>query len=266
MAKKNESRNKSTWTSSISHTNMLIWEIGNFEDWWSSRRIVKLEYQEGDLTKMDNAFEIEITKNWKESYHSPTMNWFIDGVPHEFEIAVLKYDSYDKHDDDHNLMMAISIYYKGPSDSVLINLSFCIKGTDVDYENSLITKKLGRNCYSDCRIINNHSLMTNKNLFLADGRLTFQCFIEIIKFQHFAEIDQLETNIRSRRTWNRCLPEYLHLSHKESASDAQSDFQKLKEQLKSKLKEIETKLVKIETKIEVEVALKIEIEKLKIVK
>ena len=137
---------------------------------------------------MENAYAAEIPKHWIESFHSPTMNWFIDGMHHEFEIAVLKYDSYDKHDDDHNLMMAISMYYKGPSDSIIINLSFCIKGTGVDYENSLITKKLERHCYSDCRIINNHSLMTNKNLILDKGRLTFQCFIEIIKFQHFAEI------------------------------------------------------------------------------
>ena len=108
--------------------------------------------------------------------------------------------------------------------------------------------------------------MTNKNLFLADGRLTFQCFIEIIKFQHFEEIDQLETNIRSSRTLNRCLPEYLDFSPKESASDAGADFQTLKKQLKLKLKEIEKKLVKIETKIEVEVKLKIEMEKLKMVK
>ena len=212
-------------TNSVSYKKLLAWEIENFEDWWSSSRIAVLGREEGSSTSMDEENRIKARTNWRESSHSPTMNLVIEGIYHEFEVAVLKYDSYDRHDDDHNLIMGISVYYKGPSESIIIKPSFCIKGTD-DYAEDLFTaQELSKNSYSDCRTFNNHSLMNNKKLILTEGWLTIQCFIEIVTLHVFSE-NHLphETKIHSRKPWSRNLPEFLDFSGKASELDAFSDF------------------------------------------
>ena len=149
----------------------------------------------------------------------------VDRIYHEFEVAILKYDVYDKYEDDHNLMMGISIHYKGPSESVITKPSFCIKGNEHTYGNSLAAKELRTNGYSDCRIFSNSSLMDNKNLCLRDGRLTIQCILEIFTFNNVSDIIRFETKIQSGKTWDQYLPNYLDFSHTESKLDTFSDFE-----------------------------------------
>ena len=102
MANIGTHQSKSVRTNSLSYKKLLAWEIENFEDWWSSSRVAVLGCEEGSSTSMDEENEIKAQKNWRESSHSPAMNFVIEGIYHEFEVAVLKYDSYDRHDDNHN--------------------------------------------------------------------------------------------------------------------------------------------------------------------
>ena len=212
MAKRSEYEQTSVETNSICYRKDLSWAIEKFEDWWSSRRIASSE------------------QDRRVSTHSPAMCLIIDGMYHEFEVAILKYDSYDRYDDDHNLMMGISIFYKGPSESVIIKPSFYIKGNEDNIpfgneRNLLKAKELRKDCYSDCRIFSECSLMDNKNILLTEGRLAIQCILEIVTFKDVSDIVQLETKIRSRKTWDQYLPEYLDISCTESKLDAFSDFE-----------------------------------------
>ena len=126
MAEMYEDEDASVRTKSVSYKKLLSWEIENFEDWWSSRIVAKSEREGNAFSTMGEEIQTEIPKNWRKSCHSPPINFLVEGKWHELEVAVLKYDSYDRYDNDHNLMMGISIYYRGPSESIIIKPVFSI--------------------------------------------------------------------------------------------------------------------------------------------
>ena len=80
---------KSVRTNSVSYKKLLSWEIENFEDWWSSRRVVRLEREQESSTPKDEENETEVLKNGRGWSHSPTMSLIIDGIYHEFEVQLL---------------------------------------------------------------------------------------------------------------------------------------------------------------------------------
>ena len=221
----NEGEDASVRTKSVSYKKLLSWEIENFEDWWSSRMVAESEREGNAFSTTDEEIQTEIPKNWRKSSHSPPINLLVEGKWHELEIAVLKYDSYDRYDNDHNLMIGISIYYRGPSESIIIKPVFFIKGVEPDHENSIMAKELKAGAYSKCKVFSNHSLITNKNRLLTEGRLTFQCILQIISFNDFSGIHQLEKKLYEKKTWNQYLSYYWDMDRRESKLNEFSDFE-----------------------------------------
>ena len=225
MAEMHDEEDASVSTNSDSYKKLLSWEIENFEDWWSSRMVAQSEREGNASSTTGEETQIEIPKNWRKSSHSPPINFIVEGHRHELEISVLKYDSYDRYDNDHNLMMGISIYYKGPSESIIIKPLFFIKGIEPDHDKSIVAKELKKGAYSECKVFNNHGIITNKDLLLTEGRLTFQCILHIITFSDFSGILQLERNLQERKTWNQYLSDYWDLDRRESKLNEFSDFE-----------------------------------------
>ena len=224
MAKANEFEDESVRTNSMTYKKLLSWEIDNFEDWWSSRRVADAERQENEFSTVANEIQNEMPRNWSKSSHSPPINFLVEGVWHEFEIAVLKFDCYDRYDNDHNLMMGISIYYKGPAESVIVKPLLSINGIDDNIEDSIVAKELKKGTYSKCRIFNDHSLTSNKDLLLTESRLTFQCFLQIITYNDFLGISKLEKSLRGAQTRAQYIAEHWNLAQTQSKLNEFSDF------------------------------------------
>ena len=225
MANTNEFDDELVKTNSMSYTKLLSWEIENFEDWWSSRTIADSERQGTEFSSTVEEIQNEVPRNWAISSHSPTINFLVEGIWHEFEIAVLKFDSYDRYDNDHNLMMGISMYYKGPDESVIVKPLLSIKGIEDDVDSgSIVARELKKITYSKCRIFNNHSLLSNKDLLLTEGRLTFQCFLQIVTYNDFSGISNLEKNLWKSQTRSQYLAEHWDLKQTQSKLDDFSDF------------------------------------------
>merc|ERR1711953_646967 len=104
----------------------------------------------------------EVPKDWNKSTLSPIIKFEIEGIQHEFMIAVLKYDSYDRFDKDHNDMMGISLYYDGPSKCIIMKPLFFIQDDDYEVQNPLQAKICEKGSFSESRIFNCYNLLANK--------------------------------------------------------------------------------------------------------
>ena len=82
-------------TSIVRYTKEFIWEIEQFTDWWSSREIAKSN--RNDSTTWLEEIQDEKPQDWTKSTSSPIMTFKIEGVVHEFNLAILKYDNSKKH-------------------------------------------------------------------------------------------------------------------------------------------------------------------------
>ena len=112
-------------TTTVSYSKEFMWEIENFVDWWSSRPVA--ESSRCDSTTWEEEINVEQPKRWEQASGSPFFTFEINGVNHQFRIDVLKFDSWDRFDDDHNQMMGISLFYAGPWESIPVKPLFFIK-------------------------------------------------------------------------------------------------------------------------------------------
>ena len=90
----------------------LAWEIEHFSDWWTSREMAPSGRNE-DTTEDEEMMDEEPT-DWSKATISPLFRFEVEGVHHEFKIAVLKFDNWDRYDDEHNEMLGVSLLYNGP--------------------------------------------------------------------------------------------------------------------------------------------------------
>ena len=111
-------------TTTVSYSKEFMWEIKNFVDWWSSRPVA--ESFRSDSTTWEEEINVEQPKSWEQASGSPFFTFEINGVNHQFRIDVLKFDSWDRFDDDHNQMMGISLFYAGPWESIPVKPIFFI--------------------------------------------------------------------------------------------------------------------------------------------
>ena len=225
MAKLNDYVQETVTTRSMTYKKEFTWEIENFEDWWSSREITKSERLESGNSTWEEELQSEIPKDWSKSSTSPTMKFEVEGIQHEFKFAILKYDSFDRFDEEHALMMGISLYYIGPLESIIFKPLFYLRNSGTEFGNPLKAKKLKKEEYSDCRVFSNHSLMSNISNVLEEGRFLVMCLAQINILDEFSETRHLENNVLSKKTWNQYLLEDFDFSSTTSKLDQFSDFE-----------------------------------------
>ena len=125
MEESADSRSELVVLDSIFYSKEISWTIANIIAWWSSRDVVASNRNEN--TTEDEEMDYEYPKDWNKSSTSPIVNFSIEGVDHQFKIAILKYDSWDRYDDVHDVMMGISLFYNGPFESVNIKPLFYLE-------------------------------------------------------------------------------------------------------------------------------------------
>ena len=226
MAALNNYIRETVTTRSVTYKKEFTWQIENFEDWWSSREITKPERQEsGSSTFEEDDLQLEIPKDWSKCSGSPTMTFEVEGIQHEFKLAILKYDCFDRFDEEHNLMMGISMNYIGPLESIIFKPLFSLHDSGTEFGYSLKAKKLKKGGYTECRVFSNHSLMTNISNILEEGRFLVMCLAQINILSEFSETRNLENNVRSKKTWNQYLLEAFDFSSATSELEQFSDFE-----------------------------------------
>ena len=216
--------NETVETRTICHKKEFKWQIDHFEDWWSSRELAESERMGSDELTEEEELQDEIPKDWSKSTPSPIMKFEVEGIQHEFMLSILKYDSYDRFDKDHNEMMGISLFYNGPSKFIIVKPTFSINENETEVHNPLQAKILKKQTYSEYRTYSSHNLLANKDLVFPENQLNIRCSVQINVFKEFPNVRSLEKNVLSKRTWNQCLLEEFDFNSSTSDWDKFSDF------------------------------------------
>ena len=127
MEASENSRSELIELDSITYQKELSWRIPDFVDWWSAREVAASNRNEN--TTEDEEMLDEEPKDWDKSSTSPIIKFPIEGIDHQFKVAILKYDSWDRYDDDHVIMMGISIFYNGPFEYLDVKPLFYLKNS-----------------------------------------------------------------------------------------------------------------------------------------
>ena len=212
-------------TRSVVYKKEFGWEIENFEDWWSSREVAKSERLENDNSILEDDLQMEIPRDRSKSSTSPIIKFQVEGIEHQFKLAILKYDYFDRYDEDHSLMMSISLYYVGPLESIIVKPLFYLRNGGTEFGNPLKAKQLKKGQYSDSRVFSSDNLMSNLKSVLEDGRFLVTCLAQINILHEFSEIRNLENHVLSMKTWNHYLLEDFDFSLTTSVLDQFSDFE-----------------------------------------
>ena len=207
-------------TKSTSYKKEFRWKIENLEDWWSSREVVASNRNEN--TTADEEIMDEEPTNWDKSSCSPMMTFEIEGIIHEFKIAILKYDTWDRYDDEHVLMMGISLFYNGPLESVVLKPLIYLKSSGTEWGRTLKTETLKKGMYSGARVFASENVMSNPN---ANDPFVALCLANIFVFKGCSTTLDLENKLKSRKTWNQCLLERFNFSSTGKEYEKFSDFE-----------------------------------------
>ena len=211
-------------TRAICYKKELAWKIENFEDWLSSREQAQSERMQSENSTEEEELLQEVPKDWNKSTLSPIIKFEIEGIQHEFMIAVLKYDSYDRFDKDHNDMMGISLYYNSPSKSIIIKPLFSIQEDDYEVQNPLQAKICENGSFSESRIFSCYNLLANKDVLFPENNLHVRCLVQVNVLKDFPSGRNLERNVLSKKTWNQSLLDDFDFKSKTSDWDKFSDF------------------------------------------
>ena len=225
MASFNDVIKETVYTNSSCYKKELKWEIENFKDWWSSREIEESQRMESRCSTMEEELQIEVPENWTKATTSPIIKFEIEGVEHEFKLAILKYDSYDRFDDDHNLMMGISLYYNGPFEKIIIKPLFYTKESGKEYGAPLQAQQLEKGTYSNARVFSHHSLTSSKLSHLWQERFIVMCLVQVNIFKDFSDIHKLENSVANEKTWTQCLSDNFDFANARPDIDQFSDFE-----------------------------------------
>ena len=184
-------------TATVSYTKEFIWEIDHFGDWWASREVA--ESNRNDSTTWLEEINTEKPKEWTKSTSSPIMTFEIDGVVHEFRLAILKYDSWDRFDDEHCIMMGISLFYNGPFESVIVKPTFYLENSGKEYGITPKAETLKRGRYSEeARIFGGHYFDSNNEQFVGENFMVM-CLAQVNVLKKCSEISSVENKLASKR-------------------------------------------------------------------
>jgi len=222
MEKNKDCGKESTSTTTTRYTKEFAWEIENFGDWWSSREVAKSNRNE-DTTWLED-MDHEKPQEWTKSSTSPSMTFEIEGVVHEFKLAILKYDSWDRFDDEHCTMMGISLLYNGPSESIIVKPKFYLRNSGKEYGYTIKARTLRKGRYSEARIFSGHGLESNEEQFVRENFIVM-CLAQINVVKDCSEISRLENKLASKRTWAERLSDGFACSTKGGDLEQFSDFE-----------------------------------------
>ena len=200
----------------------LTWEIENFVDWWSSREVAESNRNE-NLTWLED-IDHEKPQDWEKSSTSPILTLEIDGVMHEFRLAILKYDSWDLFEDEHYLMMGISLVYNGPFESIIVKPLFYLENSGKEYGNPIKAQKLYKEHYSEARIFSSFGFGYNKEKY-ARKAFKVMCLAQVNMITDDPKISKLENQLASKKTWKQCLLDGINFSEKRGNFEQFSDFE-----------------------------------------
>ena len=163
MATSSKRRKEAIRSKSISYKKEFSWEIPEFEDWWSSRDLVQSERSKQNFSTWEEELEDETPTNWSKASKSPCIRFEFDGVRHEFNLAVLKFETYDRFDNEYNEMMGISLFYNGPCDNVIVKPLFYITENGKQAEHLIEAQSLKKETFSSCRSFSSQNVIANKD-------------------------------------------------------------------------------------------------------
>jgi len=219
-------RNKEAIRSkSISYKKELSWEISGFEEWWSSRDVLSSERSEQSFSSWEEELQNEVPTNWSKASTSPIIGFEVDGIRHEFRLAILKYESYDRFDNDYNSMMGISLFYNGPCENVIVQPMFYIRDNGMDSESPNESQIMNKKTFSKSRVFGSENVLANKNLVFPADRLNVRCLVQIYVSKQISSINNLKRNILSKKVWNQRLLEEFDFKSTKSSLDQFSDFE-----------------------------------------
>ena len=210
-------------TTTVSYSKEFMWEIKNFVDWWSSRPVA--ESFRSDSTTWEEEINVEQPKSWEQASGSPFFTFEINGVNHQFRIDVLKFDSWDRFDNDHNQMMGISLYYDGPWESILVKPLFFIK----EKENSSRhvadnAQEIMREGNSNARIFADHSIASNLHQIL-DPHFKICCTVQVDIVQDEQYKQSLLADVSKSTKFNQFFHQELNFEEKDGCFNQLSDFE-----------------------------------------
>ena len=208
----------------ISYSKQFIWEIENFVEWWSSRPVA--ESFRSNTTSWEEEVGVGQPKSWEQASGSPFFTFDINGDNHQFRIDVLRFDSWDRFDDEHNQMMGISLFYAGPWESIPVKSLFSIKdnGIHFDYASNKVQElKRGENSYA--RVFADHSIASNLNQIL-NPHFKICCFVQVDILQDDLSKESLKNkNERQNSNFNRALHHELNFTATNGCFNQSSDFE-----------------------------------------
>ena len=174
----------------------LAWEIEHFTDWWTSREMAPSS--RNDSTTEDEEMMDEEPTDWSKATLSPLFRFEIEGIHHEFRIAILKFDNWDRYDDEHNEMLGVSLLYNGPNQSVTVKPLFY---TEQDWKTGgkpLYAEKLMKGTFSQPRVYSSHSLTDNPQKYLTKN-FNMMCVTKVYTFDDNSTLESLEENVSRLR-------------------------------------------------------------------
>ena len=180
----------------------LAWEIEHFTDWWTSREMAPSSRNEN--TTEDEEMMDEEPTDWSKATLSPLFRFEVEGIHHEFRIAVLKFDNWDRYDDEHNEMLGVSLLYNGPSQSVIVKPLFY---TEQDWKTGgrpLYAEKVMKGTFSQPRVYSSHSLTDNPERYL-EKNFNVMCLTKVYIFDDNSTLESLEENVSRLRVPNQSL-------------------------------------------------------------
>ena len=208
----------------IRYSKQFAWEIENFVEWWSSRPVA--ESFRSNTTTWEEEVAVEQPKSWEQASGSPFFTFDINGENHQFRIDVLRFDSWDRFDDDHNQMMGISLFYAGPWESIPVKALFSVKenGIHTDHAfNKVKELKRGENSYAT--VFSDHSIAYNLNQIL-NPHFKICCCVAVDILQDDLSKESLKNNnVRVNNDFNRALHHELNFTAKNGCFNQSSDLE-----------------------------------------
>ena len=189
-------------TTTTCYTKEFIWEIEQFTDWWSSREIAKSN--RNDSTTWLEEIDHEKPQEWTKSTSSPILTFEIEGVVHEFRLAILKYDSWDRFDDEHCIMMGISLFYNGPSESVIVKPLFYLRNSGKEFGREIQAQTLKRGSYSEARIFSGYGFDNDTEQFAKENFIVM-CLAKVNVLKECPDISRVGNQLASTRSFDQCL-------------------------------------------------------------
>ena len=163
-------------TQTVSYKKEFAWKIENWKDWWTSMDI--------DEITLSKTFILEV-----------------EGISHEFKLAMLKYHSYDGIVDSIDVMLRLSLYYKGPFDSIIMKPSFYLPIIGIETGHTFEAARLKKSCYTEAWCWSHNWFNVNMDDILQDGNLTFACLARINLVKSNSNLICLQDKLSAKNTW-----------------------------------------------------------------